>query len=268
MNTMGKGTYFGRMTSEREVHGILLSEYDYLLPETEWHFHENPYFMYVLQGGVWDSNKLQTQICSTGSVVFHNWQEAHFNRLVTKETRGFHLEFDRDWYEANQLDVNLWEGSAVMQDPRVHQTMALLYSEFKLNEECSELSIELLTLKLCEQVQTNRLPSIDSPPVWLNQLKDILHSGAIDYNLDTLASILDIHPVHLSRAVPKYLATTLGEYVRQLRLKKALGQLLDHRKSLTAIALDSGFSDQSHFTRTFKRYFGQTPSQFRKRFRA
>jgi hypothetical protein len=57
MKISTKGQYYGEKKLELDSKGIILSEYDYNTPKTDWHYHENPYFMYVLQGNVYDINK-------------------------------------------------------------------------------------------------------------------------------------------------------------------------------------------------------------------
>ena len=66
MKVLKKGEYFGLMQKEVDVDGVLLSEYAYKQENTDWHYHENPYFMYVLQGQLFDSNKkIETQHTGT-----------------------------------------------------------------------------------------------------------------------------------------------------------------------------------------------------------
>lgn len=50
-------------------------------------------------------------------------------------------------------------------------------------------------------------------------------------------------------------------YQVQLRLNKAL-ELLRSGKPVNEVALETGFFDQSHFTRAFKKKFGTTPGQY------
>jgi AraC family transcriptional regulator len=57
---------------------------------------------------------------------------------------------------------------------------------------------------------------------------------------------------------------TIGEYVRALRLDWATGQLVDSRKPLAVIAMEAGYADQSHFTRSFRRHTGSTPAEYRR----
>ncbi|MBX2872409.1 MAG: AraC family transcriptional regulator [Saprospiraceae bacterium] len=263
MKILTTGEYYGQMKREVSLQGVLLSEYDYLTAQTDWHYHENPYLMYVLRGNLYDINKKQQTCCKSGSLIFHNWQEAHYNTKETYYARGFHVEFPRNWFEEKKLDAKLWEGSRLLNHPQLHSLFGQLFFEFKCQDSFSGLSIELLLLHLCESIETIEFTPTKEP-TWVQSLREILHEEAENLNLESLSQQLGIHPVHLSRAVPKYLGSSLGAYIRQHRIKQSLTYLLDKRHSLTDIANICGFSDQSHFTRTFKYYLHRTPSSFRK----
>jgi len=256
-----KGQYYGSKKYELSFNGVILSEYDYLAPRTDWHYHENPYFMYVLHGNMLDINKKLKTNCSPGSLIFHNWQEAHYNTKETQEGRGFHVEFDRKWFENKSLDIGLWEGSQLIDHPSLHHILAKLYFEFRCQDPYSQLSIEVLLLQLCESTQTIKVPKKE--PSWIVSLKEIINIGIEGVDLNFLAKQLGVHPAHISRAVPSYLGSTLGDYIRQHKIKQSLTYLLNPIYSLTQISQICGFADQSHFTRTFKLYFNQTPSTYR-----
>jgi AraC-like DNA-binding protein len=57
------------------------------------------------------------------------------------------------------------------------------------------------------------------------------------------------------------------DYIRQLRVRMSCNALVFTRKSLAKVATDFGFSDQSHFTREFRRLHGETPLAYRNRFK-
>ncbi len=266
MKILTQGQYYGEKKLEVKIPGIFLSEYDYLIPQTDWHYHENPYFMYLLRGKLYDINKKRESRCSTGSLVFLNWQETHFNKKESEKARGFHIEFQRDWFEQNKLNLELWEGSQLIENPRAHHLLGKIYFEFCLSDNLSQVSIELLLLQLCEnieQVLTNK----EKQPEWIETLKEILHASSnhSNYSLNDLAAEVGVHPVHISRSVPKYLSSSLGDYVRQGKIKKALKLMMHGDNSLSEISYLCGFSDQSHFTRTFKIYMGITPGEFRRK---
>ena len=106
-------------------------------------------------------------------------------------------------------------------------------------------------------------------PVWAKELKELLQDQ-VDTNisLKQISQGLDINPTYLSREFSKYFDNlSFGEYIRKLRIEKAIGYLNNSTYSLTKIAYLTGFSDQSHFTRIFKKQTGQNPSAYRKKLR-
>ena len=56
---------------------------------------------------------------------------------------------------------------------------------------------------------------------------------------------------------------TPQRYLKKLRLRMASRALVYTGQSLAEVAVGCGFSDQSHFTREFRRYFGRTPREYR-----
>lgn len=264
MKILTKGKYYGEKKLEFDNQGIILSEYNYLIPQTDWHYHENPYFMYVIEGNLYDISKKGKTICPSGSLLLHNWNETHYNAKASRFARGFHIEFERRWYDQKKLDVNLWEGSQRIDNPAMHHLLAKIYYEFKCQDQYAKLSIDLLLLQLCETSQVDQTTHNLYIPPWISTLKEILHDDyAENLSLKFLSDELGVHPVHISRAIPKYFSTTLGNYMRQQKIKRALPYLFDFKYSLTEIAHLCGFADQSHFTRTFKSYFDSTPKDFR-----
>jgi transcriptional regulator GlxA family with amidase domain len=56
---------------------------------------------------------------------------------------------------------------------------------------------------------------------------------------------------------------TPQKYLRKLRLRIAARALVYTKQSLATVALTSGFVDQSHFSRAFRKQFGRTPKDYR-----
>ena len=105
-------------------------------------------------------------------------------------------------------------------------------------------------------------------PAWAVELKDIIQDQMdtnLSLSLKEISEGLRVNPAYLSREFSKYFDNlTFGEYIRKLRIEKALQLLNASRHSLSEIAYLTGFSDQSHFTRIFKKHIGQNPSDYRK----
>jgi AraC family transcriptional regulator len=81
--------------------------------------------------------------------------------------------------------------------------------------------------------------------------------------LGDLARVAMLSPFHFHRVFQTLVGATPADFVRRLRLEKAL-QLMSRTRapSLTTIALACGFSSSSDFSRCFKRHFGVPPSSF------
>jgi len=264
MKILTKGKYYGSRNSEKSFNGVLLSHYTYTGIKTDWHYHENPYFMYVLRGNMKDCNTKIKTLCPSGSLMFNNWQESHYGSKHSENASGFHLEFEKEWLEKNDISSSLLEGSQLIQNPKIHLLFAKLYIEFVLSDNYSEVSVELLLLQICEALSILKEKDSNKIPSWMEGLKELLHYDNSNLSLAYLSEQLGVHPVHISRAAPKHLSMSIGEYIRQHKIKKAIPLLLDTNSSLTEITYQLGFSDQSHFNRVFKSYLKTNPSQYRK----
>jgi AraC-like DNA-binding protein len=83
--------------------------------------------------------------------------------------------------------------------------------------------------------------------------------------LADIAASIGSSPFHLCRSFRRATGITLHEYRNQLRLRSALDQLEGVQGDLSQLALAVGYSSHSHFTASFRRAFGVTPSVARLR---
>jgi AraC family transcriptional regulator len=79
-----------------------------------------------------------------------------------------------------------------------------------------------------------------------------------------LAASLDISAGHFCRAFKRTFGMPALIWIKRRRIEIAQGLMLTTGASLTDIALSCGMSDQSHFTRSFRRIVGETPSSWRR----
>lgn len=101
-------------------------------------------------------------------------------------------------------------------------------------------------------------------PKWLERAKLMLEERFAEPNkLSEIAAEVGVHPVHLAREFRRSYGSTVGEYLRKLRIEYACRQLMITDHSPARIATAAGFADQSHFARTFKRMQGTTPGKYR-----
>lgn len=85
-----------------------------------------------------------------------------------------------------------------------------------------------------------------------------------DLSLEVVAGIALISPYHFHRIFKFVTGETLNKYVSRKRREQAAAALLHSDLSMTEIALKYGFNDPSSFTRSFRKYYGCSPSNFKK----
>ena len=101
-------------------------------------------------------------------------------------------------------------------------------------------------------------------PKWLNDVRSAIDEAVTYPDVDELASIAGVHPLHLVRAFRAQFGHSIGDRVRRSRLSRAHDRIVHTEDSLSAIAAATGFADQSHMTREFQRVLGATPAQVRR----
>lgn len=265
MKQLHTGQFHGQTNQTTHLDGITLTDTIYTHSSVDWHYHENAYFTFILQGKVIEGNKKEVYTCSEGSLLFHNWEDPHYNIKPEGFTRGFHIELGQKWMTKYALDLSSTTGSLSISNPDLKIILFNIFKESKTLDQVTTLSIESLIIELLSRmISTVQMDSIKKP-AWVRQVKTILHDQYYDPpTLSCLSNELNIHPAHLSRDFSKYFHCNIGEYIRRLKLEKAFSLLINNRLSLVDIAYESGFADQSHFIRCFKSKTGLNPLSYRK----
>jgi len=131
-------------------------------------------------------------------------------------------------------------------------------------EKHTQSPVEYLLIEVFEKYLKQK--SSKKPPEWVKEIRNLIQDQ-IDttVTLKELSKELDINPAYLSREFSRHFDNlSFGDYIRKQRIEKAIEYLQTSSYSLTKIAYLTGFSDQSHFTRIFKKHTGKNPSVYRK----
>lgn len=141
----------------------------------------------------------------------------------------------------------------------VHQLMA--EPETKLAKEC--LLLDIFTKLWSRHSQAAPVPApLGDERAAVARVRDYIQDcPGENVALDKLAEVSGLSPFHLVRVFTRQTGVPPHAYQLQVRLKKATDMLAAGRP-LVEIALETGFCDQSHFQRAFKKKFGITPGQY------
>lgn len=100
-------------------------------------------------------------------------------------------------------------------------------------------------------------------PRWLMDAAAMIRENPSEVTVAEVASAVDADAAYLARLFRRHFACTPGDYIRRLRVACARELLAHSEMTLAEIAVRSGFADQAHLTRVFKRETGMTPAAAR-----
>ena len=129
----------------------------------------------------------------------------------------------------------------------------------------AELSamLKFTLLKIAEHSDENALPSS-----MVENLDGYIRDNIHDEISNTeLGAIFGYHPFYISKVLKDKKGITLHQYVIAYRIKYATSLLKYTDRTVADIADETGFTDASYFTKTFKAQFGMTPKEYRNQFK-
>lgn len=190
----------------------------------------------------------------------------HEDTFAARPTRSLILEAEVEAAERlGAYGIDLDE-VRYLRDPGAAALALRIARELDALDAASPLVIEGLVLELLARVaRSNHGERASSrSPVWLAKARQQVEDRFdAPFSVAAIAASVGVHPSHLAREFKRHYGTSIGAYVRRLRLEWATGRLAASDDSLSSIAFAAGFANQSHFTRAFKSHTGLTPGGYR-----
>jgi AraC family transcriptional regulator len=264
MLALAKGTYLGNVVDTLQAEGVSVRATTFQNGDATatTHYHENSHLSFVLQGGVLDKRKTWESERLPGELMFFHAGEPHQTIIELFPTKNINLAIEHEFLQEN-LATEATIKSAVDRNPNAKFIMLKIYKELVSEDVFSDCSIKMLLLNL---IHTN--PKTDfknTRPGWIKTVAELTRDKWNEpLTLKDLSKAAGVHPITISKHFPKYFSCTFGEYMRRLKIEKSLYFLKDSSFSLAEIAAECGFSDQSHFIRTFKQLTGFLPNKYKK----
>jgi AraC family transcriptional regulator len=260
------GFFYGETTLRREVAGLVFAESVYReelrIPK---HEHANAFLNLVLEGTYTEVCGTRTRVRGPSTLALHPCGEVHADHWHGSGGRVFHVDVSPSRVEQIRAYSPVLESPGDYRDGLPIWLATRLYREHVRNDSFSSLVMEGLALEVLAECSRSAGGAERKPPRWLRRVRELLQERfAEGLTHEVIAAAAGVHPVHLARVFRRHYGCTLGDHVRKLRVDFASRQLVTTDESLAGIACASGFSDQSHFTRAFKRHTGMTPAAFRR----
>lgn len=260
------GSYYGRTRHLYDLGGLSVAETTYPAGlDIPPHEHSNAFFCFVMEGSGTRSWPGRAGEERPMSLTLFPSSHAHANCWHEAGGRVLHVEFAGAWLE------RLRGRTRVLERPGDFERGPPVWLARRLAQECREqdsvspLIIEAFALELLAECSRSedRFHATRSPR-WLASGRALLQARfAEPLSLAEIAESTGVSADHLARAFHRYYGCTIGDFVRRLRVEFACRRLADSDDALAEIAIAAGFTDQSHFTRVFRRCMGVTPAVFR-----
>jgi AraC-like DNA-binding protein len=210
-----------------------------------------------------------------GSLVFINPGEIHTGSAYEKKTWAYKAIYPTaEFIRAIASESN----SESQNQPIFNETVVfdsasalkLLKLHRILENSTNTLERQTLLIKTLQQlIKRHSSASINKKPAGseslsVNRVRDYLEAN---YNqnlrIEEIAALVDLNPFYLIRAFKRKIGIPPHEYQIQIRIQRSMN-LIREGMPLADVALETGFSDQSHFSNRFKKVMGITPKQFAK----
>lgn len=256
-----------RLIQHQTLPGFILNEsISQPAAHTPRHSHDQAHLTLIVAGHCQERYQGRERELAPLTVIYFHPGETHAIQVFNQPLQTFDLELKADWL-ADKLAHPIAPTALLNYKSQALAGLAArLYREFKEPDDVAQLAMEGLVLEiLADLARGSGHSKPRQAPRWLAKvLEQIQAEYAQPLSLKELAQIAGVHPAHLVEVFRQHQQCTPGEFIRHTRIKRAIQQMKDARVSLADIAINNGFTDQSHFTRVFKRATGLTPAQYRR----
>ena len=241
------------------------------------HFHQDLELLYVVENGVSVKEEQEYQIRKDDIAVINpNQHHTLFNccnTIVFRILIPYRLlrKLIRDEYIIFRCNSVLYPSQEDKKLRALIETLILRY----LNIEESDLSeIASILFQIIHQLSANYKLDKNSMKLYVKEhmsekidriLNYIHHHYFETLSLTDVADHFQVSESYLSRYFKSKTGQNFVNYLNEVRIENAANELCQTDATITNIAVDSGFSTPSVLNRIFKKKYGITPSEFRKR---
>jgi len=229
------------------------------------HANDRATLIAVLSGDYVETLGGRAERHSPGSLILRPPAEVHSNSIGPHGAHCLLVELTAGRLDALDDHRRIFDRPHRLPPGLITAAALQAIRELSQLDEASPLVLESLALELiAHTLRHDRQPTPDTKPAWLPRVRDLLDAEDGRATLTKVAQQVGLHPVYLARAFRAHVGCSVGEYARRRRVARACDRLTASDMALSEIALASGFHDQSHFSRVFRRYTGMSPGAYRR----
>lgn len=262
MNTaLRKGEYSGEVENLSSFPDMVLGKTRYFEQKRTagLHYHENFHLSLLIEGAHIEKRKNREYLRRSGDLIVCYAGEQHEFKTQTY-SKNINIELESSFLIRNGIsDEKITQ--SLLENPFAKVSVLKAFHECNFKDEFSHTSLQMLILDLISPTCRVAIKK----PFWIKTLEEILKDRWTEnISLNELSNLVEVHPVTISKNFPRFFGCSLGEYRRSYRTIKGLDLLKNSSLTASEVAIDCGFSDQSHFIRDLKKFTGFTPTSYKK----
>ena len=247
--------------------------------KTELLWHREPELVYVMSGKAECVINGEEQTLDKGEFVLLNSEDVHLARPLEDSSCSllfviFSLEYIKQF--KNAVDGLLFDIDSVS---GIRESVGNLLVKISDSYGNNSAYVSMLQIAYVNQIYYlllehcvcyRRLPNSSGIPkrdfsYAKTAISYINENYSREITLDEISSIVNLSPSYFSKYFKKVTQTSFSEYLANLRLEKAIRDMLDNNTSVSAAALKNGFANVKSFITQCKKVYNCTPAQYKKR---
>jgi AraC family transcriptional regulator len=261
---LAPGSFFGTVDRCWQTDLVKLSVVTHQSPRSvPVHSHEHLFFSLLLRGSYREFAGSQTFEYRPLTVVYHPEAFVHRDEIGEDGGQFFIVEVSPHMLGRTETRPPALQSIRDLSGGMAVWAMVRLYREV-LAGHTLPVSLEEQVAELVDDVSGVAIDNVSHPPRWLAAICELIDARYREpLSLGELARHAGVHPVHLSRVFRQHSRQPIRAAIHQRRVQHACRLLADREMSLSMIAVETGFVDQSHLTNVFRRITGMTPGSMR-----
>lgn len=217
------------------------------------HAHDWPMVSVFVLGAYTNTTEMDEKCISGPSILFYRGGATHRNIAGPHGFEQVEIEFDPTWLGVEHVPdtpVQRWISGSAVSLWRALRTATVTHSESGLRATLRQV------------LRATDCSSEARSPQWVRDTVSALRENP-SLRVYDVAQSAGLHPSWTGNSYRRHTGENLRDTTSRLRVEQAAYLLRETDKSCASIALDSGFCDQSHMNRVFRKVLGRPPMEVR-----
>jgi AraC family transcriptional regulator len=223
------------------------------------HAHEPGQICFVLEGEYRERASDGEHCFHPGELQFHVPGEPHSDVFSSdSDVLALLISIDRPRW------IHITAHRPVTPDAMLHNCACEIRRELRHADEAARAALEAWAMLSISRLARQAGADLANEPFWLREAANLIKECAADaISLSSVAARVGVHRATLSAAFQRFHRISVGQCIRQQRVRQVRKALVTSKMPLCEIATRCGFHDQAHMGRVFRKATGFSPGAYR-----